>query len=117
MRGEKHDNTTVYFVRRERPDKGHELVPGELDTLMSSDFDEDKTTKIIIHGWLGDSESVKSVCSILKTGQYARANNPTDWWVIGKKKLLLSSIRRTNDSVGVNRSHTGKDLASLPTLN
>jgi len=57
-------------VRRERSDVDFQLVPGGDPTaLTSSGFDGDKPTKIIIHGWLGDSKSFDSVCTTLKAGE------------------------------------------------
>lgn len=61
----------MYFVRRERSNDSRRMVPDNPKSLVSSGFDGSKPTKILIHGWLGDSEKDDSVCLVLKTGEYS----------------------------------------------
>ncbi|VVC41781.1 Hypothetical protein CINCED_3A005408 [Cinara cedri] len=68
------DLVTFWLYTRNQSQSGYELVPGDPGTLMSSDFNESKPTKIIIHGWLGNSKSLQSICSNLKFEYFKLGN-------------------------------------------
>lgn len=56
------------FIRSKQPDKRLMISPHDLDSARPF-FDGDQSTKILIHGWLGNGKDQTSVCTTLKTGE------------------------------------------------
>lgn len=59
-------SVTFWLYTKEHSESSLRLVPDDPESLSSSGFNGSNPTKILIHGWLGDSESDQSICMILK---------------------------------------------------
>ncbi|XP_060838912.1 pancreatic triacylglycerol lipase-like isoform X1 [Rhopalosiphum padi] len=78
-------SVTFWLYTKEHPESSLRLVPGDPKSLSSAGFDGSKPTKIVIHGWLGNSESDQSICLALKTEYFALYDYNVvcvDWSVI-----------------------------------
>ncbi|XP_022170464.1 lipase member H-A-like [Myzus persicae] len=94
------ESVTFWLYTKVRPNNSRRLVPDDLQSLKSSGFDGGKPTKIVIHGWLGDSEDDQSVCLTLKTEYFALYDYNVvcvDWSVVALDFAYFTARLRCKD--------------------
>ncbi|XP_050427511.1 pancreatic triacylglycerol lipase-like [Adelges cooleyi] len=88
-----------WLYNRESEDNhsGHRLIPGKLDVLRSSQYRANQTTKIIIHGWLGNTEDAQSLCVTFKKEYFEKHDHNlvcVDWCKISHDIAYVAARMR-----------------------